>query len=476
MTLATVVDLSSDMQIADDALQSKVIIGSNHEKSCPVLSLKSSTSNQDFTSPLPKTNLDPDSPLSSALPFPSSNLVFPNSTLASQSSASISTLLNATTPFGANSTYSDGYTGCFEGPEKLLEIWFSRSPNRSPPPTSPSLRSIPRSLLEQVLSLVHCTILDYSSNSHFDSYLLSESSMFVFTDKLILKTCGTTTLLLALKQILNLASSICNFNIVSKLFYSRKSFMFPDKQPVPHNSWAGEVDYLDTIFSSGKSYIIGDLKSDYWHLYVASNFSLKPSTLDQKNIVCSNPPVFEDSDITVEILMTGLDQNKMKLMYCGCVDGAEEGLEGGKIVQDISGLSDIYPTASASSYLFSPCGFSSNGMLENSYFTVHITPEESCSYASFETNFPLSPSSQTSKSDPNSHTLSSLVHNVVSLYNPKQFTVTVFYTSNLLSHNSTFSFKDFVVSLPGSSPYFASDKIFYEIDDYHLRYFHFIKS
>ena len=69
--------------------------------------------------------------------------------------------------------------------------------------------------------------------------------MFVFPHKIVLKTCGTTTLLKAVPYILEIAKTRCGYESVYRLFYSRKSFMFPEKQLGPHRSWEEEVNYLD---------------------------------------------------------------------------------------------------------------------------------------------------------------------------------------------------------------------------------------
>lgn len=72
--------------------------------------------------------------------------------------------------------------------------------------------------------------------------------MFVFPHKIVLKTCGTTTLLKAVPYILEIAKTRCGYESVYRLFYSRKSFMFPEKQLGPHRSWEEEVNYLDNHF------------------------------------------------------------------------------------------------------------------------------------------------------------------------------------------------------------------------------------
>ena len=80
--------------------------------------------------------------------------------------------------------------------------------------------------------------------------MYSESSMFVWPHKLILKTCGTTTLLLGLHTILRLAKEAGFTNGIWRAFYSRKSFMFPERQKGPHRDWRNEMEVLDSCFST----------------------------------------------------------------------------------------------------------------------------------------------------------------------------------------------------------------------------------
>ena len=53
-----------------------------------------------------------------------------------------------------------------------------------------------------------------------------------------------------------------------------------------------------------------------------------------------------------------------------------------------SGISAIFPDADIHGWQFEPCGYSCNGMMDNSYFTIHVTPEAESSYVSFGTNVP----------------------------------------------------------------------------------------
>ncbi|KAG8058035.1 hypothetical protein GUJ93_ZPchr0002g24003 [Zizania palustris] len=84
---------------------------------------------------------------------------------------------------------------------------FSEAPVFSDPNGS-GLRLLSRAQIDSVLDLAKCTIVSEPSNEVFDSYVLSESSLFVYPYKIVIKTCGTTKLLLAIPRILELAEEI----------------------------------------------------------------------------------------------------------------------------------------------------------------------------------------------------------------------------------------------------------------------------
>ena len=73
-----------------------------------------------------------------------------------------------------------------------------------------------------------CCIVSHRATQDFDAYVLSESSLFVYSERLMLKTCGTTQLLAAVPLLLELARGLGMHTCCTK--YSRASFLFPEKQ------------------------------------------------------------------------------------------------------------------------------------------------------------------------------------------------------------------------------------------------------
>ncbi|CAF1592591.1 unnamed protein product, partial [Didymodactylos carnosus] len=112
-------------------------------------------------------------------------------------------------------------------------------------------------------------------------------------------------------------------------------------------------------------------------------------------------------DQTLEVIMTDLDPEIMKIFYQDNTTSATEATK--KI-----GIDKIFPNAKIYDYLFEPCGYSMNGLMPDGYyFTIHITPEPEFSYVSFETNAPYS-------------LYNDLIRKVVEMFNPGKFTTTMF--------------------------------------------------
>ncbi|KAI8330194.1 S-adenosylmethionine decarboxylase [Chlamydoabsidia padenii] len=398
-------------------------------------------------------------------------------------------LLNACS---AGENYS-AQEGGFEGPEKLLELWFSPSietikdhQQLDQNLTNRGLMLVPRPIWEDMLALVKCTVLNTIHHDHVDAYILSESSMFVYPHKLIIKTCGTTTLLLALPRMLAIAKEFCGFEKVWRVFYSRKAFMFPDRQMGPHKSWASEVQFLDQYFDDGSAYKIGNMSGDCWHLYttkpteddVLHHVNEEPlhhiqGILHQESFSSSGAstpattelePIEEQVDQTVEILMTRLNPKNMERFYHH--QGMPSGIEGGKLVDQMTGIDQLYPSADIDSYLFEPCGYSSNGLWQDHYFTIHVTPEPQCSYASFETNIPVAYSHHKDQDD---DPIDRLVRQVIHIFDPASFTVTFFTAHDQRRHQRM------IRSMSQKSGYKRTDRILYEFDNYDLVYGHYVK-
>lgn len=216
------------------------------------------------------------------------------------------------------------------------------------------LRAVPAAVWEDMLDLVNCKVLSTIRSAHVDAYLLSESSMFVFPHKLILKTCGKTTLLNGLPRMLEIAATEAGFPhqvanqllgtataaIPYRVFYSRKNFIFPDCQRGPHRSWRDEVKTLDRLFQGGSAYMIGKMNGDHWYLYLTSpNTMLTPPATPERtetptkmlNLPISKASIATcsaeemDEDETLEVLMTDLEPKNAKQFYLEHASAVAEG-------------------------------------------------------------------------------------------------------------------------------------------------------
>lgn len=233
----------------------------------------------------------------------------------------------------------------FEGSEKKIEVIFKKS--------VPSLRQENEQRWHDLVKASCAQVLSKVSNEHMDAYLLSESSLFVYDNYLVMITCGTTRLISAVEELLK------NYSVddIDAFFYERKNELLPQAQTT---DFFKDVSILKQWFN-GQAMRFG--REDEHHLYLfATNTPYTP----------------EADDHTMEVLMHGIAPDVMqRFTQCSNQDPQK--------LRDDSGISKIV-LGQIDDYIFEPMGYSLNSIHKNRYFTIHITPQSHGSYISFETN------------------------------------------------------------------------------------------
>ncbi|KAM7252658.1 hypothetical protein ACFE04_008167 [Oxalis oulophora] len=179
--------------------------------------------------------------------------------------------------------------------------------------------------------------------------------------------------------------------------YSRGTFIFPDHQPALYQNFGDEVALLNGYFGHMKTaaYIIGD-QNRKWHIYSAS---MEEKSINQNHLV------------TVEMCMTGLDKTKAAVFFNK--DGSSKG-----DMTKMSHIDKIIPSHEICDFEFEPCGYSMNAIENLAYSTVHVTPEDGFSYASYEV----------SGFDTESIRFEPLINRVLKCFGPKEFSVAITYS------------------------------------------------
>ncbi|MGX9463314.1 adenosylmethionine decarboxylase [Shewanella sp. A14] len=236
----------------------------------------------------------------------------------------------------------------FEASEKKLEIIVNVS--------APQLRSLDCAFWLELVAASNADILSKVSNEYCDAYLLSESSLFVWDDRFVMLTCGTSTL----------ASSACYFikelgePAIAYMCYQRKNEYYA------HLQVSSFIDDVATLkhFIPGQAYRMGHLDSHHHYVFTTK----KEYQASQR-------------DTTHELLMYHISGSIADYLR----GNKQSAIQIAQMLQ----LDRLFNGFIVDQYLFSPFGYSINGIRGNEYFTIHITPQESSSYVSVETNIDI---------------------------------------------------------------------------------------
>lgn len=324
---------------------------------------------------------------------------------------------------------------CFEGSEKKMELLFvpSDGTDVSEMGWDQGLRTFRRAHWDKIVGLLNGCILKEDEQEHFDVYLISESSLFVYRDRIVILTCGTTTLLKTLQAILDSAEEV---GLKTSYFqYSRKNFLFPEEQEFPHSSFDQEVDYMSQVFEDGRPHIFGPLSADHWVVFIADRIDRSGKVKEHVENEQTLNMYMYDIDPEVAQLFMRADP----LIIPSILESNDEANQGGDdknqikvkdVEQDMNNMNmnSAFSSSAADAtersgistlmthghvvhdHLFEPCGYSMNGCANgDAYWTIHITPEAHCSYASFETNYKEGGYAE-------------IIKRVINVFKPKRFT------------------------------------------------------
>mmetsp|Transcript_33607 Transcript_33607/g.53897 ORF Transcript_33607/g.53897 Transcript_33607/m.53897 type:complete len:992 (+) Transcript_33607:533-3508(+) len=314
----------------------------------------------------------------------------------------------------------------FEGVEKRVEIDFHQGRLQR------GMRSLPRTALDDAMTAAQCLIVSKRTNAAFDAYVLSESSLFVYPTKVVLKTCGTTKLLDAVPLLLAEAAAIGM--VPRRCKYTRSTFLFPDEQPLD-GDFDAETTFLEEHFGrlgpdGGNAFVLGSkLRGVQWHVYLADDnggdageegggAAVEGSECSTQDAPAAGPEASSmpapnpraEPTVSLEVCMTHLDVEHSKHF----VRDDTTFVSSRQTTQD-SGIAALFPTMDIDDYVFEPCGYSMNGLAGSEYSTIHITPENGFSYCSVEhSNVPVS------VADPEA-----FVRRVASTFKPGKFSLAV---------------------------------------------------
>ena len=228
----------------------------------------------------------------------------------------------------------------FEGSEKKIELIFSKD--------SPSLLEKPAGFWKQIVKSAKAQIISHEKGAELHAYLLSESSLLIWQNRLVLITCGKTVLSKAFIKLIKAFPK----NSIELYFFQRKNEFFPYDQT---SSFYSDLKKIERPLP-GKAYRFGSLHNHHFFLFY-NEIKYKVTSPDQ----------------TLEILF--YDSKTIK-------DTSKK-----TILTLKNRLKNIFKGFKIQDHFFKPSGYSLNAIKDHFYYTIHITPEESFFYISFETNF-----------------------------------------------------------------------------------------
>ncbi len=234
----------------------------------------------------------------------------------------------------------------FEGSEKKFEAVFS----------GVDLRSLGVDFFKELVAKSQAEILSSISNDVCDAYLLSESSLFVWSDRVLMITCGRTTLIHACLHLINKVGK----DKLESLIFQRKNEYYSHLQ---HTTFEDDLKILRETVDG--TFLLFGHEHEHHNCLFHYNKPFTPA----------------EDDKTFELLMYDICENKSDFLT---TEGHTK-----DAIRDFFKFDKVLPGFEIDDFVFDPYGYSMNALKDDKYCTIHVTPQKHCSYVSFETNISM---------------------------------------------------------------------------------------
>lgn len=185
---------------------------------------------------------------------------------------------------------------------------------------------------------------------------MSESSLFVWQDRLLILTCGETQLVNSIEYFIKQIGK----DKIKQLTYQRKNEYFAHAQP---SCFDDDIKQLSK-YLNGSVYRFGELDGHHNYLFSYDNgFIAIPE------------------DKSYEFIAYQISDTASTLLTTSGISAIE--------IREFLSLDTVLPDFTIDDFVFKPYGYSLNAIKENKYLTIHVTPQANSSYISFESNIDL---------------------------------------------------------------------------------------
>jgi S-adenosylmethionine decarboxylase len=237
----------------------------------------------------------------------------------------------------------------FEGSEKKATILIDQKEYSL-------LDNIDDDFWQQMVQCGDAHILSSIENNDCKAFLLSESSLFVWHDRLLIITCGNTQLVRSVEYFIQQVG----MDKIQQVIYQRKNEYFAHAQP----STFGDDIKLLSQYMTGNAHRFGELDSHHNYIFHQDNDFQA-----------------QNNDKTYELLAYQISKKASdKLTTIGLTT---------KEIRAFLQLELLFSDFLLDDFVFDPFGYSINAIKGLQYLTIHVTPQENSSYVSIESNVNL---------------------------------------------------------------------------------------